>query len=210
MTARRSILVAALLNAPGVVALWGGRTLELTPVAVGGVAVGGSARAAERVLRRALSAPDRIVQGGGCELDPDAEPRRHLIWGALTVTMAPAGNRLVGWTVGAGRLPDGVHLPHDVTTATTVRKALRTIPGDHPMGRRVPEVLDHHAEGTADDVGRRPEGRRRPDHLHHERLRALRIAERAATPGGVAARCVSGQLSLTLKMGLAASFLKAA
>ncbi|GAA0480238.1 hypothetical protein Aca07nite_13430 [Actinoplanes capillaceus] len=129
MTARRSILVAALFNAPGVVALWGRRTLELTPVAVGGVAVGGSARAAERVLRRALSAPDRIVQGGGCELDPGAEPRRHLIWGALTVTMAPAGNRLVGWTVGAGRLPDGVHLPHDVTTATTVRKALRTIPG---------------------------------------------------------------------------------
>ncbi|MBO3739109.1 hypothetical protein [Actinoplanes flavus] len=129
MTARRSILVAALFNAPAVVALWSGRPLELTSVAVGGVEVGGSARRAERVLREALGAPDRVVRSDGCELDPAAEPRRHLFWGALTVALAPTGNRLVGWTVGAGRLPDGVRLPHDVTTATTVRKALRTIPG---------------------------------------------------------------------------------
>ncbi|MEU8656484.1 hypothetical protein [Actinoplanes philippinensis] len=104
--------------------------LVLTPTAVGRIQVGGSAEAAERMLRRTLGAPDRAVDGKGCELDTAAGPRRTLAWGALTVTLAPAGpGRLVGWTVGAGRIPKGVTLPHDVTTATTVGEARRLIPG---------------------------------------------------------------------------------
>ncbi|MFC4070126.1 hypothetical protein [Actinoplanes subglobosus] len=104
--------------------------LALTPSAVGRIPVGGPAKAAERMLRRILGPPDRAVDSKGCELDASAEPRRSLTWGALTVSLAPAGTgRLVGWTVGAGRIPPGVTLPHGVTTATTVREAIRAIPG---------------------------------------------------------------------------------
>jgi hypothetical protein len=104
--------------------------LELTPSSVGQIPVGGSAKAAERMLRRTLGAPDRAVDGKGCELDATADPRRTLTWGALTVSLAPAGKgRLVGWTIGEGRIPAQVTLPHGVTNATTVREAVRTIPG---------------------------------------------------------------------------------
>ncbi|WP_433796102.1 hypothetical protein [Actinoplanes sp. CA-252034] len=104
--------------------------LKLTPTAVGSVKVGGSAKAAERMLRRTLGAPDRAVDGKGCELDASASPRRTLTWGALTVSLVPAGpDRLVGWTIGAGRIPARVTLPHGITTATTVDEAKRLIPG---------------------------------------------------------------------------------
>ncbi|MEU4163967.1 hypothetical protein [Actinoplanes sp. NPDC026670] len=104
--------------------------LELTPTAVGRIAVGGSAKAAEKMLRRTLGPPDRAIDSKGCELDATADPRRTLTWDALTVSLAPAGaGRLVGWTIGAGRIPPHVTLPHGVTTATTVREAVRAIPG---------------------------------------------------------------------------------
>ncbi|GIF39069.1 hypothetical protein [Actinoplanes xinjiangensis] len=104
--------------------------LALTPTAVGRIPVGGPAGAAERMLRRTLGPPDRAVDGKGCELDPSAGPRRTLTWGALTVSLAPAGKgRLVGWTIGTGRIPPRVRLPHGVTNTTTVRAAVRTIPG---------------------------------------------------------------------------------
>jgi hypothetical protein len=105
-------------------------TLELTPAAVGRIPVGGSAKAAERMLRQVLGPPDRAVNSKGCELDATADPRRSLTWGALTVSLARAGNgRLVGWTVGTGRIPPHVTLPHGVTNTTTVSEAVRKIPG---------------------------------------------------------------------------------
>jgi hypothetical protein len=105
--------------------------LELTADAIGGIAVGGSGRAAEKRLRKILGPPDRAVTGGGCELDADAEPRRTLTWGALAVSMTPvgSGDRLVGWTIGTGSIPAGVRLPHGVSTRTTVKEAMRRIPG---------------------------------------------------------------------------------
>ncbi|GAA4953483.1 hypothetical protein [Actinoplanes utahensis] len=105
--------------------------LRLTPAAVGRVPVGGSAREAERMLRRVLGTPNRTWNGKGCELDPASGPRRALIWGSLTVSLEPAAGagRLIGWTVGAGRIPPRVRLPHGVTTATTVGAAKRAIPG---------------------------------------------------------------------------------
>ncbi|GAA4245163.1 hypothetical protein GCM10022255_011350 [Dactylosporangium darangshiense] len=106
-------------------------SLELTPKAVGRIAVGGSGTAAEEMLRQVLGKPDRTQDSKGCELVSPPEPRRYLSWGALTVTLAPTGGagRLVGWSVGNGKTPPGLRLPHGVTTSTTVRDAMRTIPG---------------------------------------------------------------------------------
>ncbi|MCU7728428.1 hypothetical protein ODJ79_32360 [Actinoplanes sp. KI2] len=106
--------------------------LDLTPTAVGRVRVGGSATAAEKMLRQVLGPPDKAQNSKGCELaGPSAEPRRFLVWGALTVTLAPTGGagRLVGWTVSSGNVPPGLRLPYRITTSTTVRDAMRTIPG---------------------------------------------------------------------------------
>jgi len=121
--AASGVLTSTLAVAPAV--------LTLSPGAVGRIPVGGSARTAERMLRRILGPPHRVWTGDGCELDTAARPRRTLIWGALAVSLAPAGDagRLVGWTVDAGRIPPGVRLPHGVTTATAVGDAMRTIPG---------------------------------------------------------------------------------
>lgn len=105
--------------------------LELTPTAVGRIDVGGSATAAEKMLRQVLGPPDKAQDSKGCELSSSPDPRRDLTWGALTVTLAPAGGagRLIGWSVRSGKIPPGLRLPHGITTSTTVRDAIRAVPG---------------------------------------------------------------------------------
>src|SRR4029079_13663344 len=78
----------------------------------------------------------------GCELSGlPPQHRRYLSWDALMVAVSDpdtAKAALVGWQVDPGTLPANVVLPYDVTTATTVAQALKTLP--HAKGEWVSTV----------------------------------------------------------------------